>query len=86
MTLLIANITPWEDTWIQFLKMAPKTRRAEFSNFSFRSVPKLPREKRNECDMGVQYVISTLQAEVSCGSSYASTYKRGQTSVVAMTL
>ena len=53
--------------------MVAKTKTVEFLTFSFRSISKLPREKRNECDIGVQYVISTLQAGVNGGSSYAST-------------
>ena len=52
--------------------MAPKTKTVEFHTFSFRSVSKLPREKRNVCDIGVQYVISTLQAGVYGVSSYDS--------------
>ena len=36
-------------------------------------VSKLPRENFNECDIGVQYGISTLQAGVNDGSSYKST-------------
>ena len=53
--------------------MAPRTRAVEFHTFSFRSVTKNPREKRNECDIGVQYVIYTLQAGLNGGSSYDST-------------
>ena len=73
MTLLTTNIIPWEDTWIQSIKVAPRTRAVEFHTFSFRSVTKNPREKRNECDIGVQYVIYTLQAGLNGGSSYDST-------------
>ena len=53
--------------------MAPKTKRVKFPTFSFSFVSKLPREKRNEYDIGVQYVISTLQAGVNGVSSYDST-------------
>ena len=53
--------------------MVSKTKTVEFPTFSFRSVSKLPREKHNECDIGVQYVISTLPAGVNGGSSYDST-------------
>ena len=53
--------------------MAPKTKTVELPTLCFRSVSKLPREKRNECDIGVQYVLSNLQAWVNGGSSYDST-------------
>ena len=69
MTLLMANIIPIEYTWIQSLKVTPKMKTVEFPTFSFRSVAKLPREKCNECYIGVQYVISTLQAGINSENS-----------------
>ena len=58
---------------MQSLMVTPKTKTVEFPTFSFRSVSKITHEKRNECDIGVQYVISTLSAGVNGGSSYDST-------------
>ena len=52
--------------------MAQKTKTVVFPTFCFSYVSKLLRKKRNECDIGVQYVISTLQAEVNGESSYDS--------------
>ena len=52
--------------------MAPKTKTVELSTLSFRSVFKLAREKCNECDIGVQYVISIILAGLNSGSSYHS--------------
>ena len=65
------------NTFIQSLKVTPKTKTEKFPAFSFRSVSKLPIKKRNECEIVVQYVISTLQARVNGGSSYDSTLQEG---------